>query len=84
MQINRFPKKFRGRRQILVGVLVRRKIRNQSDHGGFTLHYAALSAALSAKTFYRSENSMITYATGAGRGVVARWHSRLRYAQQPV
>ena len=35
MQINRFPKKFRGRRQILVGVLVRRKIRNQSDHGGF-------------------------------------------------
>jgi len=50
----------------------------------FPLHYAALSAALSAKPCCRSENSMITYATGVGRSVTAQWYTRLRYAQQPV
>jgi hypothetical protein len=42
-----------------------------------------LSAALSAKPCCRSENSMITYATGVG-SVTAQWYTRLRYAQQPV
>jgi hypothetical protein len=32
----------------------------------------------------RSENSMITYSTGAGRSVLAQWRGRLRHAQQPV
>ena len=50
----------------------------------FPLHYAALSVALSAKPCCRSENSMITYATGVGRSVTAQWYTRLRYAQQPV
>jgi hypothetical protein len=32
----------------------------------------------------RSENSMITYSTGAGRSVLAQWRGRLRHAQEPV